>query len=136
MLSISGHKMYAPKGVGALYVRGGTRVQQLMYGGHHQRGYRPGTENVAAIVGLGKASEIARKSLSVDAERVEILRDELERGLLHRVTDARVNGAGSSAHAEHDEHHVCRDRWRGAGDCVGFEGTGLLDGRGVFVGSS
>jgi cysteine desulfurase len=96
MLSISGHKMYAPKGVGVLYVRGGTRVQQLMYGGHHQRGYRPGTENVAAIVGLGKAAEIARKSLSVDAERVEILRDELERGLLHRVTDARVNGGGAA----------------------------------------
>jgi cysteine desulfurase len=96
MLSISGHKMYAPKGVGALYVRGGTRVQQLMYGGHHQRGYRPGTENVAAIVGLGKAAEIARKSLSVDAERVEILRDELERGLLRRVPDTCVNGAGAA----------------------------------------
>jgi cysteine desulfurase len=96
LLSISGHKMYAPKGVGALYVRGGTRVQQLMYGGHHQRGYRPGTENVAAIVGLGKASEIARKSLSVDAERVENLRDELERGLLHHVPDSCVNGAGAA----------------------------------------
>jgi cysteine desulfurase len=95
LLSMSGHKMYAPKGGGALYVRGGTRVQQLMYGGHHQRGYRPGTENVAAIVGLGKAAEIARKSLAADAERVENLRDELERGLLQRVPDARVNGAGA-----------------------------------------
>ncbi len=54
LLSISGHKMYGPKGVGALYVRGGTRVQQLMYGGHHQRGFRPGTENVAGIVGMWK----------------------------------------------------------------------------------
>ena len=80
LLSISGHKMYAPKGVGALYVRGGTRVQQLMYGGHHQRGFRPGTENVAGIVGLGKAAEIARSSLAADAERVGSLRDELERG--------------------------------------------------------
>jgi cysteine desulfurase len=96
LLSMSGHKMYAPKGVGALYVRGGTRVQQLMYGGHHQRGYRPGTENVAAIVGLGKAAEIARKALAVDAERVENLRDELERGLLQRVPDACVNGAGAA----------------------------------------
>jgi cysteine desulfurase len=86
--------MYAPKGVGALYVRGGTRVQQLMYGGHHQRGFRPGTENVAGIVGLGKAAEIARASLAADAERVSGLRDELERGLLSRVADARVNGAG------------------------------------------
>jgi cysteine desulfurase len=93
LLSISGHKMYAPKGVGALYVRGGTRIEQLMYGGHHQRGFRPGTENVAGIVGLGKAAEIARASLGADAERVGKLRDELERGLLERVQDARVNGA-------------------------------------------
>ncbi len=93
LLSISGHKMYAPKGVGGLYVRGGTRVEQLMYGGHHQRGFRPGTENVAGIVGLGKAAEIARDSLVRDAERVGTLRDELERGLLKRVQDARVNGA-------------------------------------------
>jgi cysteine desulfurase len=94
LLSLSGHKMYAPKGVGALYVRGGTRVQQLMYGGHHQRGFRPGTENVAGIVGLGKAAEIARGSLAADSERVGRLRDELEGGLLSRVADARVNGAG------------------------------------------
>jgi cysteine desulfurase len=96
LLSMSGHKMYAPKGVGALYVRGGTRVQQLMYGGHHQRGYRPGTENVAAIVGLGKAADIARKSQAADAERVENLRDELERRLLQGVPDAFVNGAGAA----------------------------------------
>jgi cysteine desulfurase len=92
LLSISGHKMYAPKGVGALYVRGGTRVEQLMYGGHHQRGFRPGTENVAGIVGIGKAAEIARASLAADSERVGKLRDELERGLIERVADARVNG--------------------------------------------
>src|SRR6185437_2462823 len=96
LLSISGHKMYAPKGVGALYVRGGTRIQQLMYGGHHQRGFRPGTENVAGIVGLGKAAEIARGELAADAERVGRLRDELERGLLARVADARVNGAAEA----------------------------------------
>jgi cysteine desulfurase len=96
LLSISGHKMYGPKGVGALYVRGGTRVQQLMYGGHHQRGFRPGTENVAGIVGLGKAAEIARGALAGDAERVGKLRDELERGLIERVAEARVNGAGGA----------------------------------------
>ena len=67
--------------------------EQLMYGGHHQRGFRPGTENVAGIVGLGKAAEIARDSLAEDAERVGGLRDELEQGLLSRVADARVNGA-------------------------------------------
>src|SRR5580698_6022804 len=90
LLSLSGHKLYAPKGVGALYVRSGTRLRQLLYGGHHQRGFRPGTENVAGIVGLGKAAEIARVSLAGDAERVGKLRDELERGLVERVADARV----------------------------------------------
>jgi cysteine desulfurase len=95
LLSLSGHKFYAPKGVGALYVRGGTRLQQLLYGGHHQRGFRPGTENVAGIVGLGKAAELARKSLTEDAERVSALRDRLELGLLSRVPHSQVNGAGA-----------------------------------------
>jgi cysteine desulfurase len=95
LLSLSGHKFYAPKGVGALYVRGGTRLQQLLYGGHHQRGFRPGTENVAGIVGLGKAAELARKSLTEEAERVSALRDRLELGLLSRVPHSQVNGAGA-----------------------------------------
>jgi cysteine desulfurase len=95
LLSLSGHKFYAPKGVGALYVRGGTRLRQLLYGGHHQRGFRPGTENVAGIVGLGKAAEIARRSNVGDAERVSALRDKLERGLLTHVPHARVNGSAA-----------------------------------------
>src|SRR5258705_7735602 len=82
LLSISGHKLYAPKGIGALYVRGGTRLRQLLYGGHHQRGFRPGTENVTGIVGLGKAAEIARNSLVEDAHRISALRDRLQQGLL------------------------------------------------------
>jgi len=93
LLSLSGHKLYAPKGIGALYVRGGTRLRQLLYGGHHQRGVRPGTENVAGIVGLGKAAEIARRSLATDAKRLGALRDQLEHGLLNRVAYARINGA-------------------------------------------
>src|SRR5882762_6679626 len=95
LLSLSGHKFYAPKGVGALYVRGGTRLRQLLYGGHHQRGFRPGTENVAGIVGLGKAAEIARKSLVADAQRVSALRDRLQQGLLQRVPQSRVNGGAA-----------------------------------------
>jgi cysteine desulfurase len=95
LLSISGHKLYAPKGIGAFYVRGGTRLRQLLYGGHHQRGFRPGTENVAAIVGLGKAAEIARHSLAEDAQRVSTLRDKLQQGLLHRVPQLRVNGGAA-----------------------------------------
>jgi cysteine desulfurase len=95
LLSISGHKFYAPKGIGALYIRGGTRLRQLLYGGHHQRGFRPGTENVAGIVGLGKAAEIARRSLADDAKRVALLRDKLQRGLLERVPQSRVNAAAA-----------------------------------------
>jgi cysteine desulfurase len=92
LLSLSGHKLYAPKGVGALYVRSGTRLRQLLYGGHHQRGARPGTENVAGIVGLGKAAELARNSLASEAQHVSTLRNKLERGLLERVPQVRVNG--------------------------------------------
>ena len=95
LLSLSGHKLYAPKGIGALYIRGGTRLRQLLYGGHHQRGFRPGTENVAGIVGLGKAAQIAKASLAEDAKRVAALRDTLEHTLLQCVPDSRVNGAGA-----------------------------------------
>src|SRR6266850_6432595 len=92
LLCLSAHKFYGPKGIGALYIRGGTRLRQLLYGGHHQRGFRPGTENVAGIIGLGKAAEIARESLLGEAQRVSALRDKLERGLLTHVPHSRVNG--------------------------------------------
>jgi len=95
LLSLSAHKIYGPKGVGALYVRTGTRIQQLLYGGHHQRGFRPGTENVAGIVGFGKAAEIARESLAADAKRVGDLRDTLERELLARIPDCTVKASGA-----------------------------------------
>src|SRR5438105_7962954 len=95
LLSSSGHKLYAPKGIGALYVRGGTRLRQLLYGGHHQRGFRPGTENVAGIVGLGKATEIAGKYLAEDAQRISALRDKLQQGLLQRVPHSRVNAGAA-----------------------------------------
>jgi cysteine desulfurase len=95
LLSLSGHKLYAPKGIGALYIRGGTRLRQLLYGGHHQRGFRPGTENVPGIVGLGKAAEMARTHLVEDGARISALRDTLERGLLGRVKDSRANGSGA-----------------------------------------
>jgi cysteine desulfurase len=95
LLSLSGHKLYAPKGVGAIYVKGGTKLRQLLYGGHHQRGFRPGTENVAGIVGLGKAAEMARLSLVEDAARMGELRDRLEQGLLFRVPEARANAGGA-----------------------------------------
>jgi len=95
LLSISGHKFYAPKGIGALFIKSGTRLRQLLYGGHHQRGFRPGTENVAGIVGLGKAAELARLSLEKDAARTSRLRDTLEQGILARVPDSSVNSANA-----------------------------------------
>jgi len=95
LLALSGHKIGAPKGVGAIFVKSGARVRQFLYGGHHQRGFRPGTENVAGIVGLGKAAELARLALHEDALRIASLRDRLERGLLGRVPDSRANGSAA-----------------------------------------
>jgi cysteine desulfurase len=95
LLSVSGHKFYAPKGAGALYIKSGTRLQPFLYGGHHQRGFRPGTENVAGIVGLGKAAELARISVAEDAARISTLRDKLEQGLLAQVADSRANAVGA-----------------------------------------
>jgi len=95
LLALSGHKIYAPKGIGALYIRSGTRLQQLLYGGHHQRGARPGTENVAGIVGLGAACAIARKSLVENAARIAALRDRLEREILARVPDSHANASAA-----------------------------------------
>jgi cysteine desulfurase len=93
LLSISAHKLYGPKGVGALYVRKGTRLKPLMYGGHSERDRRPGTENVSGIAGLGKAAELAMSRLDEERRRIAALRDRLEKGLLERVPYARVNGS-------------------------------------------
>lgn len=92
MLSISGHKIHAPKGVGVLYIRRGTRFAPYMIGGHQEKGRRAGTENVASIVGLGKACEFARTFMIEENSRVRALRDRLEAGLLESCPDARVNG--------------------------------------------
>ena len=95
LLSLSGHKIYAPKGIGALFIKGGTRLRQFLFGGHHQRGFRPGTENVPGIIGLGKAAELARLSLERDASRIAALRDRLEDGLLARIPDSRANASAA-----------------------------------------
>ena len=92
LLSISAHKIYGPKGVGALYVRSGTPLEPQFYGGHHERDRRPGTENVPGIVGLGKAAELARKNLQTDCARITTLRNRFEDALLAACGDARVNG--------------------------------------------
>lgn len=96
MLAISGHKLHAPKGVGALYVRKGSVVRPLMYGGTHERGRRPGTENVPGIVGLGKACEIAKKAVEDGTmQRVAGLRDRLEQTILRTIEECGVNGEGA-----------------------------------------
>jgi len=94
-LSISGHKMHAPQGVGALYLRKGVRLQPLFYGGRHERSRRAGTENVPGIVALGKASQLAKKSLECgNVHKIAALRDRLEKGILANVEDVEVNGQG------------------------------------------
>jgi cysteine desulfurase len=92
LLSLSAHKLYGPKGVGALYVRKGTVLRPLIYGGHHERDRRPGTENVPGIVGLGKAAELAGQRLVEEVERVGALRNRLEDGILASVPLATVSG--------------------------------------------
>ena len=92
LLSISGHKFHAPKGVGALYVKMGTKIKSLLHGGHQEKGMRPGTENVASIVGMGKAAELALKSLDKEHE-IEKLRDKLENGILNRFSNCGLNGS-------------------------------------------
>ena len=96
LLSLSAHKIYGPKGVGALYVRSGTALAPQFFGGHHERDRRPGTENVAGIVGLGKAAELARALLNEDAARIAALRDRLENALLDAISMIRVNGDRAS----------------------------------------
>ena len=92
MLSISGHKLHAPKGVGALYVRKGTKFSPFMIGGHQEKGRRAGTENVPGIIALGKACELAGQNMSEENTRVKELRDRLETELIKRIPDAKVNG--------------------------------------------
>jgi cysteine desulfurase len=92
MLSLSGHKLHAPKGIGVLYVRKGTRFSPFMIGGHQEKGRRAGTENTPSIIGLGVAAELAAKNMRAENERVRRLRDKLENAILTRVTNSKVNG--------------------------------------------
>ena len=91
MIGISGHKLHAPKGVGALYVKSGTRLTPLINGGHQERGLRAGTENVPYIVGFGKACELASDALDFELKEVKRLRDKLEQGIIKNVFNARLN---------------------------------------------
>ena len=93
LYSMSGHKLYAPKGVGALYVRKGTRLAPIAYGGHHERDRRPGTENVPGIAAFGAAAELAGRRMAEDVERLAMLRDRLENAVLERIPGTGINGS-------------------------------------------
>jgi len=93
LYTISGHKLYAPKGVGALYVRKGTRLAPIAYGGHHERERRAGTENVPGIAAFGAAAELAGRRLFEDTERLGMLRDRLESAVLDRIPGTGINGS-------------------------------------------
>lgn len=92
LLSLSGHKVHAPKGIAALYIRRGTRFSPFVIGGHQESGRRGGTENVASIIGLGKACELAARYMEDENNRVKALRDKLENGILERIPKVYVNG--------------------------------------------
>ena len=93
LMGISGHKIHAPKGIGALYIKKGTIVMPLIVGGHQERGKRAGTENVPYIIGLAKACELAQNALKDESTRVKALRDKLEKGIISAIPNARLNAA-------------------------------------------
>ncbi|WP_291441256.1 cysteine desulfurase NifS [Desulfovibrio sp.] len=92
LLSLSGHKLHAPKGIGALYIRKGVRFRPFLRGGHQERGRRAGTENVPYIVGMGVAAQLALDHMQEERVQVAMLRDKLEAGILERISDCMVNG--------------------------------------------
>jgi cysteine desulfurase len=125
LLSLTAHKFYGPKGVGALYVRRGTPIAPLAYGGHQESALRPGTENVAGIVGLATALRLAVGELAAEADRIGQLRDRLEAGIRRRVPGVTLNG-----HPERRLPHISNMSF------AGVEGESLLlalDLRGVSV---
>ncbi|HEX9975671.1 MAG TPA: cysteine desulfurase NifS [Dehalococcoidales bacterium] len=92
LLAMSAHKLCGPKGVGALYIRKGTRITPLLHGGEQEKRRRASTENVPGIVGLGQASELAQQEMDEEARRLTLLRDKLSKGLLERIEDTQLNG--------------------------------------------
>ena len=93
LLALSSHKLYGPKGVGALYIRKGTRLESIIQGGGHERGLRSGTENIPGIVGLGKAAEVSQRVMADEAKRLTGMRDHLIRSVLEKVSESWVNGS-------------------------------------------
>ena len=134
LYSISAHKIHGPKGVGALYVRKGTTLKSLMTGGGHERNRRSGTENVAGIVGFGKAAQLAREGLESEMAHMRQLRDRLESGLEGAHSFDPHQCREGAAPAEHVEHHGGLRRRRRPGDFSGSQGRCRLHGVGLLVG--
>ena len=92
MLSLSAHKFYGPKGVGAIYIKKGTKIEPYLHGGEQEKGKRAGTYNVPGIIGLGKAAEIAIEEMEEEMKKVKYLRDKLERGIIEKIPEVVING--------------------------------------------
>ena len=106
LLSLAGHKIYGPKGIGALYIRKGVRIHNLIHGGGQERGRRAGTENIAGIVGLGKAIELATSNIEEESKRLSKLRDRLIEGLL-KIPHTRLNGPKDGSKRSPANVNVC-----------------------------
>ena len=104
MLSISGHKLHAPKGIGILYIRRGTKFSPFLIGGHQEKGRRGGTENTAGIIGLGKACELAAKNMDRENIRVKRLRDKLEQELLKKIPQQPCQWRYPESSAQYNQH--------------------------------
>jgi len=130
LLSLSGHKIHAPKGVGALYLRKGTPFAPFITGGSHERKRRAGTENVPGIAGLGEAARLARARLPEMAERVRALRDRLEREIREKIAGVRVNG--STEHRVPTTSNLAFEGLEGEAAVIALD----LDGVAVSTGSA
>lgn len=123
MLSLSGHKLYGPKGVGALYIRRGVRIKPMIYGGGHERNMRAGTENVPGIVGLGRAAELAMAEMESEALRQTQLREKLLNGLVSRMSDCFVTG--SREHRLPNNASIINKYVEGEAQLLRLDGVGI-----------
>jgi len=134
LLSISAHKLYGPKGVGALYVRKGTKLVPFMHGGGQERNRRASTENVAGIVGFGRAAELAQQEMGEEVERLTHLRDQLIKGLLERIDHTRLNG--HSRNRLPNNVNVSIDFVEGESMCLNLDLEGICASTGSACSSS
>jgi len=134
LLSISAHKLYGPKGVGALYIRKGTKLVSLVHGGEQERGRRAGTYNAPGIIGFGRAVELAQQEMNQEAERLTPLRDKLINGLLERIDHTRLNGHPQKRLP--NNVNISVDFVEGESMCLGLDLAGICASTGSACASS